>query len=529
MRSAFAKVRYALRLGLTSLLLLSVQPAVARPADTPVPVRMAIDQSRPGSRISPEIYGQFAEHLGRGIYEGIWVGEASTIRNEQGYRSDVLNALRRLKVPVIRWPGGCFADHYDWRDGIGLRSQRPRRMNAIWGGPETNAFGTHEFLDFAELVGAKPYVAGNMGSMEPMAMARWLEYMTSADDTALTRERRKNGRDQPWRVPLFGIGNETWGCGGNMTGDVSAQMHRRYASFVRASPGAVPLLRVASGAASDDFAFTEALMRDAKDHMEAISLHHYTLPSGSFGPGGKGRALGFGEDEWASTLVQALRMDSLIERHAAIMDRHDPEKRVALYVDEWGTWYDPEPGEKRGALFQQNSLRDALVASLTLNIFHKHTDRVKLAAIAQMVNVLQAMILTDGDRMVLTPTYHVFDMYRPFREAIPYPVALDGAVYVRGNITLPMVSATAARGVDGQLWIALANLDPNRRAEVDTGQSGVARGSILTGAAIDTHNSFDQPDRIAPQPFAAGARGRPLRIVVPAKSVVVVAINPDSR
>ncbi len=513
--------------GLLSALLplMPVSPVAARPVGAPMAVNLSIDLTHPSPKIEPEIYGQFAEHLGRGIYGGIWVGEDSAIPNVKGYRSDVLNALRHLKVPVIRWPGGCFADQYDWRDGIGPRADRPRRINTIWGGPETNAFGTHEFLDFAELIGAKAYVAGNMGSMEPLAMARWLEYMTAVDDSALTRERRANGREKPWKVSLFGVGNETWGCGGNMTGDYSAQMHRRYASYVRTNPGAVALVRVAGGASSDDIAFTESLMRDAKDHMEAISLHHYTLPSGSFGAGGKGPALGFDQGEWASTLAQALRMETIIEQHSAVMDRYDPEKRVALYIDEWGTWYDSAPGRDMGALYQQNSLRDALVASVTLNIFHKHTDRVKLAAIAQMVNVLQAMILTDGTRMVLTPTYHIFAMYKPFQGATPYTLTLDKTSQLQANSTLPMVSASAARGLDGKLWLALANLDPIRSAEVATGQSGIAKGHILTGPALDTHNSFDQPSMIVPRDYVVGQSGKPLRITLPAKSVVVVAIE----
>lgn len=511
---------------LANLLLLTASPqSVAQHASPSVSVRLSIDAARPEPVIEPEVYGQFAEHLGRGIYGGIWVGEDSAIPNVRGYRSDVLNALRHLGIPVVRWPGGCFADQYDWRDGIGPRGQRPKRMNSIWGGPESNAFGTHEFLDFAELIGAKAYVAGNMGSMEPLAMSRWLEYVTAADDSALTRERRANGRDKPWRVPYFGVGNETWGCGGNMTGAVSAQMHRRFASYVKAGPGAGLMIRVASGANADDIAFTETLMREAKGTMEAISLHYYTLPTGDWGPAGKGSALGFDEAAWANTLAQAIRMDSLIAQHTAVMDRYDPEKRVALFVDEWGTWYDPAPGKDMGALYQQNSLRDALVAAVTLNIFHKHTDRVKMAAIAQMVNVLQAMILTDADRMVLTPTYHVFAMYKPFQGATPYALTLDNAAYVEGKTTLPMVSASAALGRDGKLWLALANLDPRRAANVGTGLKGRAKGQILTGPALDTHNSFDQPNTIAPRGFDAGKTGQPLLVTLPPKSVVVLALE----
>ncbi len=501
----------------------AIGAAAPAAAQQPAQVSVQVDLQSAGLVIERAIYGQFAEHLGRGIYEGVWVGEHSPIPNTRGYRDDVLGALRRIHVPVIRWPGGCFADEYDWRDGIGPRDKRPVRVNTHWGGvTDDNSFGTHEFMDFTELVGADAYVAGNMGSMGPRDMAQWVEYMTSDSASTLAQERRRNGRDKPWKLKYFGVGNETWGCGGNMTPEYAADLHRRYATFVVTPWGAPRLTKVASGANVDDYHWTEVLMRDAAREMNALSLHYYTFP-GSWEH--KGPATGFGEDEWASTLDHARRMEELVSRHSAIMDKYDPEKRVALFVDEWGTWYDQEVGSHPGFLYQQNSLRDAEVAALTLNIFHRHTDRVKLAAIAQMVNVLQAMILTDGPRMLLTPTYHVFDMYVPFQGATPYKATAEGASYKEGSITLPSVDVSAARAVDGKLWLSLVNLDPKRPAHVTTNLTGTASGRILTGPTMDAHNSFDQPNAVHPVPFAGRSEHGKLVFDLPARSVMVVRIH----
>jgi alpha-N-arabinofuranosidase len=508
---------------LLAIAALALSAAGAAAQEAPASVTLTVDTVHPGARIEPAIFGQFAEHLGRGIYEGVWVGEESLIPNTRGYRNDVLAALRRIHVPVIRWPGGCFADEYDWRDGIGPRDRRPARINRYWGGViESNAFGTHEFLDFVELLGADAFVSGNMGSMEPRAMGQWFEYMTATTPTALVQERRRNGRERPWRVRYFGFGNETWGCGGNMRPEYSADLHRRYQTFIANPPGVPPVVRVASGSHDSNYNFTEVMMREAGQQMDAISLHYYTLP-GNWER--KGPALGFGEDQWAVTLAKARRIDDFITRHSAIMDRYDPQRRVALYVDEWGTWYDQETGSTPGFLYQQNTVRDALVAALTLNIFQRHTDRVKLAAIAQMVNVLQAMILTDGPRMLTTPTYHVYDLYQPFQGAIPFPVSVEGPRYRFGETDLPMVDATAARGTDGKLYLALVNLDPRRAARISTTLPGSARGRILTGPAMDTHNTFDAPDTIRPAPYAGRREGGHVAFDLPPRSVAVVSVE----
>ena len=453
----------------------------------------------------------------------MWVGPDSPIPNTNGYRNDVMAALKRLNIPVIRWPGGCFADEYDWRDGVGPREQRPKRINTHWGGViEDNSFGTHEFMNYTEMLGADAYVAGNMGSLGPLEMGRWFEYMTYNGESSLAAERRQNGREEPWKVKYFGVGNESWGCGGNMRPEYSADLHRRYQTFVKSQRGNDPVIKVATGANVDDYNFTEVLMRDARNHMNAVSIHYYTF---AHNWDNKGPALGFAEDEWASTLANALRMEELVSKHSAIMDKYDPEKRVALYVDEWGTWWADTPGTTPGFLHQQNSLRDAHVAALTLNIFHRHTDRVKLAAIAQMVNVLQAMILTDGERMLVTPTYHVFDMYQPFQGATPLPASVNGPTYSNGGASMAAVDVSAARGTDGKLYLALVNVDPNRPARVTTSLSGKATGRILTGPEIDTHNTFDNPNTIQPAAYSARSSGGRLVFELPAKSVAVVAVE----
>lgn len=513
-------------LALAAIMSLAAVTTANAQTGKPVAVSVTIRADQPGAKIDRNIYGQFAEHLGRGIYEGVWVGEDSTIPNTRGYRNDVVAALKRLRVPVVRWPGGCFADEYHWREGIGPRDKRPIKVNTHWGGvEETNAFGTHEFMDFAELIGADAYVAGNVGSGSPQEMAEWVEYITSDTKSTLAELRRKNGRDKPWRLPYFGVGNETWGCGGNMRPEFFADLYRQFATFIKAPRDNTPV-KIASGANGDDYKWTEVMMSQAARHMDAYSLHYYTFP-GKWE--NKGPSTGFGEDQWASTLKHALRMDELVTKHSAIMDKYDPKKRVALYVDEWGTWYDPEPGRNPGFLYQQNTLRDALVAALSLDIFHRHADRVRMTAIAQMVNVLQAMILTDKEKMILTPTYHVFEMYTPFQGATSLPAQIETPEYRHGEWTLPSVDVSAARGSDGRVHVALVNLDPHRAAAVSTKIAGVtarsATGRILTSSAMDARNTFDRPDAIQPAAFKGTRKGDALLFDIPPKSVVVVAIG----
>lgn len=510
----------------TSLALCTSAVAVAAQSNEPLRTELTIRADTPGSRIDPAIYGQFAEHLGRSIHEGVWVGENSPIPNTRGFRNDVIAALKELGVPVLRWPGGCFADEYHWREGIGPRDKRPKRVNTNWGGVvEDNAFGTHEFMDFAELIGADAYVNGNVGTGTPQEMAEWVEYMTSDTDSTLAELRRSNGRDKPWKLPWFAVGNETWGCGGGMRPEYYADLYRHYATFIKAPKENRPQ-KIASGANASNTQWTEVMMREAVKHMDALSVHYYTLPTGKWAQ--KGSATQFTESEWIATLAQTLRMDTILADHAQIMDRYDPEKRVGLLVDEWGTWYDVEPGTDPGFLYQQNSLRDAVITAINLNIFHRHADRVRMTNIAQMVNVLQAMILTDKEKMLLTPTYHVFHMYKPFRGATQLPVELSSPPYQLGETLVPAMHVSAARDSAGKLHVGLTNLDPNRAAQLSINVAGAKvgkmSGRILTAPRMNAINTFDKPDAVKPASFS-GARVQGGRIVLtlPAKSVVVLA------
>jgi alpha-L-arabinofuranosidase len=504
--------------------------AAARANEVPPPplsVQIVVRADEPRAVINPNLYGQFAEHLGRGIYGGLWVGEDSRIPNTRGLRNDVVRALKQLHVPVIRWPGGCFADEYHWKDGVGPRDQRPAIINTNWGGvAENNAFGTHEFLDLCEQLGAEPYISGNLGSGTPQEMMEWVEYMTSDAQSPMANWRRKNGRDKPWKVKYFAVGNENWGCGGNMRPEFYADNYRRYATFLKNYAGN-QLFRVACGASEDDYRWTQVVMSDGRA-MDGISLHHYTVPNGNWEK--KGSATRFDVAAWHATLRGALRMDELIRKHLAVMDPLDPKHKVALLVDEWGVWTDAEPGSNPAFLFQQNSLRDALLAALHLHVFQDHADRVAMANIAQMVNVLQAMVLTDGKKMLLTPTYHVFEMLQVHQGARSLPVTVSAEDYVLGGQRLPSVSASASRDGKGKVHLSLVNTLPAQEqtivCEVRGSKGKQVSGRILTGPVITAHNTFTAPNTVAPKPFL-GARlvdGK-LQVQLPARSVVMLELE----
>ncbi|AEJ61026.1 alpha-L-arabinofuranosidase domain protein [Spirochaeta thermophila DSM 6578] len=478
----------------------------------------------PSWKIPREIYGHFSEHLGRCIYEGIWVGEDSPIPNIRGYRKDVVEALRRIRIPVLRWPGGCFADEYHWKDGVGPRENRPRRINTHWGRViETNHFGTHEFLDLCELLGCEPYVAANVGSGTVQEMGEWIEYMTFGGDSEMAEWRRKNGREKPWRLPYLGIGNETWGCGGNMRPEFYADLYRRYRTYVR-DYGEEPIYKIASGANVDDYRWTEVLMREAGHLMDGLSLHYYTVP-GTWEE--KGAATGFPEEEWFETLKKALFMETLIVRHGTIMDRYDPERRVGLIVDEWGTWYRVEDGTHPAFLYQQNTIRDALVAGIHLNVFNRHAYRVRMANLAQLANVLQALFLTEGEKVVYTPTYHVFDLYAPHQEGEHLPLRYEGDEYRMGKEAIPLVSASASRK-KGRIHLTLCNLHHEKQVELTCEFMGTSvayrEGHILTADTLDAHNTFEDPDRVVPRPFDGGVVSKEgvVRTALPPRSVVAL-------
>jgi alpha-N-arabinofuranosidase len=494
----------------------------------PAAVQLTIRADTPGAKIDANIYGQFMEHLGRNVYEGIWVGPDSSIPNTRGYRNDVLAALKKLQIPVLRWPGGCFADEYHWRDGIGPRDKRPARVNTFWGGViEPNTFGTHEFFELAEMLGAKTYLAVNVGSGTVAEMSQWVEYITSPSQSSLANERRANGRDKPWKIDYIGVGNEPWGCGGDMRVDYYSDEYRKYALNIKAPKDAMPL-KVASGAYGERYDWTEELMKTSAKFMGAMSFHQYTLPTGKWDA--KGPALTFNEKDWIMTLHTTLRMDEMVRKHSEVMDKYDPEKKVALFVDEWGAWYDVEPGTNPGFLFQQNTLRDAVLAGLNLNIFNSHADRVRMANIAQMINVLQAMVLTDKEKMLVTPTYHVFEMYKPFQNATLLPSELTTPQYKYEDLEIPAVSVSAARGADGAVMIALVNTDPTKPARVSTKVTGATprnmTARMLTAPAMNTHNTFEAPNTVQPATFTGGKlKGDTWVFDLPARSVVVATLN----
>ncbi len=514
--------------GLAAALLLSTAGIGTAQTDAPTSAAatVTVHADTPGPTYDRRIFTQFAEHLGTGIYGGLWVGDKSKIPNVRGFRTDVVTALRGIGVPVVRWPGGCFADEYHWREGIGPKAKRPTKINTHWGGvTEPNSVGTHEFMELAGQLGAEAYIAGNVGNGTPQEMAEWVEYMTSPAG-ALADERAKNGHKAPWAVPYFGVGNELWGCGGNMRAEYAADVTRRYATFIKA-PANTRVMKIASGANVDDYHWTETMARELVGKVDALSLHYYTIPGG-WPP--RASATVFDERGWAETLSETLRMDELITKHSAIMDKVDPKKTMWLAVDEWGTWYAGDPGTNPGFLRQQNTLRDALVTAINLNIFAKHADRVKMTAIAQMVNVLQAMILTDGSKMVLTPTYHVFAMYKPYMDGTVLPIDIKSPWYNKDQWTMPSVSASAVRGKDGVVRIALSNLDPNKPTSVSAALPGVTAqtvtGQVLTAPTMTALNTFEAPNAVAPKAFtSASLSGGTLSVTLPPMSVVMLELK----
>ncbi|MBB4659806.1 alpha-N-arabinofuranosidase [Parvularcula dongshanensis] len=492
-------------------------------------VRVEIDPSSEGPKISRHIFGQFAEHLGTGVYGGVWVGPDSDIPNTRGIRNDVAEALRALQVPNVRWPGGCFADEYHWRDGIGEPADRKKRRNASWAGRiEDNAFGTHEFFDFLDQIGAEAFISANMGSGTVQEAADWLEYLT-AEGTSLAEERARNGHPEPYAVAFWGLGNEMWGCGGPLSAQEYLSRMKRFSNFSTNYNEAEPVRQVAVGPDGGGFVdYTETVMsawaeRSWAWDIQGLSLHRYTR--GEWPP--KIAATGFGEDEYAAVIEETLGMTAFIETNAEIMDRYDPDGQVGIIVDEWGTWYEGD----LGTLYQQNTQRDAVLAALNLNIFAKHAERVKGANIAQMVNVLQAMILTDEDRMVLTPTYHVFRMYVPFQDATRLDVRFRPGSYRVGDVRLPRVDAVAARDEDGKLWVALANVDAARPVtmELALGEGAIvsAAGETLRSSAIDAHNTFEQPTSVVPTPAEVTIVDGTARIELAPHAVAVVSVATD--
>ena len=480
-------------------------------------------------KISRHIYGHFAEHLGHCIYGGFYVGDKnSKIPTTKGVRDDVVEALKKLKVPNLRWPGGCFADTYHWKDGIGPKDKRPSMVNKWWGGvTEDNSFGTHDFLDMCERIGAEPYLAGNVGSGTVQELSDWVQYVNFGGSSPMATLRRENGRDKPWSARFWGVGNEVWGCGGNMKPEYYANLYRQYATFMVDWSNDEHLFRVASGANSSDYNWTEVMMRDIPHGMlEGVALHHYSVMDWN----NKGSATAFSEEQYFATMKAALLMEELVTRHASIMDKYDPKKKIALVVDEWGGWYDVEPGTNPSFLFQQNTLRDAVLAGVTLNIFNRHCDRVRVANLAQTVNVLQAVILTNEEKILLTPTYHVMEMYNVHQEATALPLEVKSNAYSLGKEKLQAVSASASRDQNGVIHISLVNIDAKQVQDVVIDIRGAkfnaVTGRILTSGKLQDHNTFEKPDAVRPDAFKdAYLTSNTMKVKLPPFSVVVLELK----
>ncbi len=479
--------------------------------------------------ISKHIYGQFAEHLGHGIYGGFWVDKSLPVAKQDRIRLDVVNALKEIKIPNLRWPGGCFADEYHWRDGIGPATQRPRMVNTNWGGiTEDNSFGTHEFLELCGLLGCEPYIAANVGSGTVEEMSKWIEYVNSNSTSTITQLRNRNGHPAPYKVTFWGIGNESWGCGGNMTPEFYSNQFKRYASFAKNYPGA-PLKKIASGPNADDYNWTEVCMKNIPAYMMwGISLHYYTIPTGDWGH--KGSATSFSEKEYFDTMERSLKMEELVTRHSAIMDKYDPEKKVVLVVDEWGVWTDVEPGTNQGFLYQQNSLRDALIAGTTLNIFNNHCERVKAAALAQTINVLQSLIITNKDKMLLTPTYYVFDMFKVHQDAKYLPLNLTSPDYEVDGKKIPAINVSASQDKTGKVHISLVNLNLHNSVTVTTSLKDInwktVTGKVLTSPSITDINTFQNPGKLHLEIFTGVKKNNDnLIIAMPAKCVVMLELE----
>ena len=485
-------------------------------------------------KINKELQGHFSEHLGRCIYEGIYVGENSPIPNTNGMRNDVVAALKEMKIPVLRWPGGCFADEYHWKDGIGPKEGRKKMINTHWGGVvEDNSFGTHEFMELCRQLGCETYINGNVGSGTVQEMSEWVEYMTFKGVSPMADLRKKNGHEEPWKVDFFGVGNENWGCGGNMTPDFYGNMYRRYQTYVRTYDSEKPIRKICCGPNVDDYNWTDGVMKTTHlapeflhGFMDGLSLHYYTHPGGWEN---KGSASDFTDKVWYETLRKTLYMDELIRQHRAIMDKYDKKRKIGMVVDEWGTWYDVEPGTNPGFLYQQNTMRDALVAGINLNIFNKHCDVVMMANIAQMVNVLQAVILTEGEKMILTPTYHVFNMYKYHQENRLLDSYIETKEIGIDEETVVNLTESVSRDDEGRIHITLTNLSIDEDYEIDTRITDTeiksVEGSILVNE-IHAKNTFEDPNRVHPENFdKVSFAGENLKFTIPASSVLHLVVT----
>lgn len=488
------------------------------------------------SKISKDIYGHFSEHLGRCIYGGFWVGKDSEIPNINGYRKDVLQAFKDIDIPNLRWPGGCFADEYHWKDGIGPKENRKKMINTHWGGVvEDNSFGTHEFMGLCEELGCKPYINGNVGSGSVQEMNEWVEYMTFDGESPMSRLREQNGRKSPWKLDFFGVGNENWGCGGNMRPEFYADLYRRFQTYVRQF-GKDKILKIACGPNSDDYNWTDVLMKNAHWLMDGLSLHYYTFERGW---NEKRISADFDREGYYLTMKNAFRIDEIIRRHDEVMSKYDPEKRVALVVDEWGLWCKEEPGTNPGFLYQQNTMRDAVIAGIHLNTFNNHSDRVKMANIAQAVNVLQSPVLTEGDKIVLTPTWHVFHLFKGHQDAelLETSFASESVGDYEKNILVPGLSVSASEKKNEKTGkidylVTIVNVDCEKSNSIDVSFANLpkkiekATGSVICSEKMNDFNSFEKPDTVVEKSLKVEiSDGERISVELPPNSVASVCFS----
>ena len=503
--------------------------------------KLVINNENKKSTINPELYGHFSEHLGRCIYEGLYVGENSDIPNVNGMRTDVVEALKEMKIPVLRWPGGCFADEYHWMDGIGPKEKRKKMINTHWGGVvEDNSFGTHEFFELCKQLGCKTYVNMNVGSGTVREMSEWVEYITFKGVSPMADLRKENGHEEPWTIDYVGVGNENWGCGGNMRPEYYADLYRRYQTYVRNYAGTQPIQKICCGANADDYTWTRKVMETCFEHtmpsqhgfMDGLSLHYYTLPETEDDWNFKGSATDFTEEVFYQTIARGAFIEELVTRHGAIMDEFDPDKKIGMMVDEWGIWTDVEPGTNPGFLYQQNTMRDALVAGNTLNIFNKHSDRVKMANIAQLINVLQSVMLTEGGKMIKTPTYAVFHMYRHHQGgSLLASDLLNAGTVGKDKNEVAKVFESVSVSEDGVINITLTNnaLEASEDVDVvltDNGSAySVCEASVVTGK-MNAHNTFEAPDVVKEEAFSAYSKtDSGVKVTLPACSVVSIRLK----
>ncbi|MBI4877857.1 MAG: alpha-N-arabinofuranosidase [Acidobacteria bacterium] len=467
-------------------------------------------------KIRPELHGHFAEHLGSCVYGGLWVGKNSPVPNLNGHRKQAVDYLKALGIPVLRWPGGCFADDYHWRDGIGPLARRPKRVNIHWGNyTEDNSFGTHEFVELCRLIGAEPYFAGNVGSGTPRELRDWVEYCNYPAGSTLSDERAANGSPEPFRIRYWGVGNENWGCGGRMTPEEYATHYRRFAGYMR-NFGTPPYL-VACGPNSNDIRWTRGFMdsMQGRGYPHGFALHYYQNM--------RVEPTKFTADNAAAQLTKFADMEKAIVQQRALLDSYDPERRVGLLIDEWGVWDGMIPAEEKkyGRLWQQNTLRSAVGAALGLNVFHRHAGKLVMGNIAQTVNVLHAMLLAYEDKCIRTPSYYAFELAKPHRAKT--------AVRAETGDSSPLGLSVSASRQDNELVLTLINPrhdTPLKAAcRLSSGRAASATARILHHENFNAANTFEQPDLVVPRPHAAAAEGSRVTIDLPPMSIVTASVR----